>query len=296
MSNDKDAVDYLMDTIKDIENEKKDFDLPFEDKIVRIRADYDDKVKDEIQLKNGGIVKYKKGRLFFSGELFYRIIKKRIEPIIEHISELLKQVNTKIDQIVLAGGFSCNTILSNEITNEFQNESRKVSKLTTPGASVMKGSVIYNIKPTIINERKSPFTYGANSFIKYNDKEHLGRPVVYNENKEPYVKIFKIYIKKDENVKNGLVVKKTFTPLCYGQNKANFSLYLTNEKEPKYCDENGVKKIGNITLEIIDDVDKPKNDREIELSIEFGSCLLVTARNLNTREMIKTTFNYFLNK
>ena len=46
----------------------------------------------------------------------------------------------------------------------------------------------------------------------------------------------------------------------------------------------------------MDDWYKPRKERTAELSIEFGSCLLVTARSVNTGKKIKTTFNYFLNK
>ena len=239
-----------------------------------------------------GNIKYDNNLIYIPKEIMKNIIHKNISPIIAHIKRLiLKFKEIKIDLIVLTGGFSNCNILIDEIKNNFKSIPYNI--LTRPETSVMNGAVLYGIEPNRIVSRKAPFTIGLSTYSKQKENTRCENKVVTEEGE--FCEYFDMYKRKGDDIKNGDLIIRSYTPLFNEQTAVSFKLYYSTLNDPIYIQEEGIKRIATFNLDM-KELNLPMNERIAEVKMEFSSCITIKAKNIISGEEIKIMANYYNRK
>ena len=200
----------------------------------------------------------------------------------------MKFKTIKIDLIVLTGGFSNCKILIDEITENFK--SIKYNILTRPETSVMNGAVLYGIEPNRIVSRKAPYTIGFPTY-SYKKQGTECRDKVVNEDGE-LCQYFDIYKRIGDDIKNGDFIINKYIPFAKEQTGVGITLYYSTSTNPIYINEEGINKIAYFSVDMKETY-IPKNERVVEVRMEFSSCITVKAKNTISGEEIKILANYY---
>ena len=245
---------------------------------------FEDDLKLEISSKENWIV-------FFPYKIIYNYIKEQAFSISKEIRLiLLKSSKKKIDTIILVGGYCENDVLISLIETNLP-EINYFLKPSYPCLAVMQGAVIFGIKSDIINIRKAKFTIGVNTSELWDEKIH-GNNVeksLDNKNQLRVYNIFGKFVEKGQNLEFGKIITKSFTML--GPQKVTFDIYKTEKLKPKFVTEEGMIKIGKLTLDTGRKNDE--NDRDIETSMKFGGTYLqFKSKHLKTGKEIATILKF----
>ena len=237
------------------------------------------------------IIKYDNAKLLIPNQIMENIILKRINKIIDSIKKLIEiNKNIKIDLLVLTGGFANCNVLFRELAKNFYSTQRNVVQLDKPSFSVMIGAVIYGKRPSKIVSRISPYTIGDFAYTYDTGNNICLRYDNDESGKNCYA--FDKYITKGENVVNNFAVKRNYTPRFKEQKKISFILYRTTNENVKDIIEKEMEIIGIVSMDTTE-IELPKEERNFELNIIFGSCITFEAKYKITGEKIKTSFNYY---
>ena len=82
-----------------------------------------------------------------------------------------------------------------------------------------------------------------------------------------------------------------YYPTYSDQTAILFSVYATHKKDARFCDEVGMRKIGELEIDLPDT--EYGTDRPVEFSLTFGELLITaTARNKKNGRFYTATFAY----
>ena len=82
-----------------------------------------------------------------------------------------------------------------------------------------------------------------------------------------------------------------YYPIHPDQTAILFNVYATPKKNSRFCDEDGMSKIGKLEIDLPDTEDGI--DRPVEFSLMFGELLITaTARNKKNGKVYTATFAY----
>lgn len=238
-------------------------------------------------------VKYRDGVIMISiSILLDKLFNPILEKIINHVEELLalpKVKNTK--HIFVVGGFAESQILQNALYDLGKRRSICVTIPLRPGLGVVMGAVMFGLAPERITSRSSKYTYGCGTTTSEVsghpphriEKDKKGVPRVY--------RIFDKFVTVGDEIDTETVVKSRFYPLYEDQTSVSFKLYTSTQPDPHYTDEQHVKQIGMISVDIPDTTGG--KDRPIDVSMKFGGTEVeVTALAVNTGERAHTTIDF----
>ena len=238
-----------------------------------------------------GKITYNKNYIYIPNSLIKNMIKKQLKKIINHIKNLFNNFNkTKIDQIVITGGFSNCELFKKKLTKHFKKTI--ISQLINPERSIAKGAALYGIKPNKIVSRISPFTFGVSGYEPQRKGFQCRNKKIINNNIE--CEYFIVFIKKGDEIKNNFTMVEYFTPLEEEQDTMSFTLFYSNSTNPVYIDENDVKEIANFYIESKETY-LPRNERKVKIEMEFSSCITVRAKNEISGKEILISANYYNN-
>jgi hypothetical protein len=83
----------------------------------------------------------------------------------------------------------------------------------------------------------------------------------------------------------------SYTPVRYNQKVMTFPIYYTQEYDANYCDEPGMKLLGELHI----DLPGSGFDRKVLFGLSFGKMeITATSRNEKTGQNYKTTFKFSL--
>ncbi|POG76985.1 hypothetical protein GLOIN_2v1552212 [Rhizophagus irregularis DAOM 181602=DAOM 197198] len=86
----------------------------------------------------------------------------------------------------------------------------------------------------------------------------------------------------------------TYYPIYPDQTSILFDVYVTSRKNARFCDEEGMRKIGDLEIDIPDI--EGGTDRPVEFSLMFGELLITaTARNMKNHKIYSAKFDYVKN-
>jgi len=210
------------------------------------------------------------------------------------IKEEIKKISNtnpyrKLDYVILAGGFSNSSIVLNDIQKFFDKV--PVVRPEEAELTVLRGAVLYGLKPNQIIRRISRRTYGIRSTrpIKAGDPEHL--LFVDSDGKKSCEGVFDTLVTIDESVHIDHKIEKTYIPVMHDSREMVLLFYGSKEKIVRYCDDIGVYKIGKLTIQIPNNIDL--NQREVKVEISFGNTTTeVQAKNKATDKTVKATFDF----
>lgn len=161
--------EYL-DLIQHFEVQKKyshsknqtDVEIPLPINI--LKSSYKDKSIDQVVKESiyGKLVSIKKNDLVLSSQLFKQIFERAIQKIVSILKEKLDEEPIRdVKHIFLVGGFANSKILQDAITSEIPEKRDVIHVPIDCDLIVLKGAVMYGHKPSYIEERLIPYTYGV---------------------------------------------------------------------------------------------------------------------------------------
>lgn len=230
-------------------------------------------------------------KFVFSKSLLHRFFEDSIQKTISHMKTLLNDKSMKdVKYILMVGGYSGSTLLQEAVKETFPD--RKVIIPRDTLTAVLRGSLIFGHNPMLISERKVKYTYGTKSSSIFKDGEHPNNKRIKTDRGDVCIDVFDKFIEKDTSVRLGATQKtKRFTTLDKKQSYVGLEIYAAEGKDPKYVDDEGCVKIGELVVELEDPDDEP--DREVHISMLFGGTeIFVETEDKKTGNKKITTVNF----
>uniref|UniRef100_K1PS94 Heat shock 70 kDa protein 12A n=1 Tax=Magallana gigas TaxID=29159 RepID=K1PS94_MAGGI len=183
-------------------------------------------------------------------------------------------------------GQNC-SVIQDAVKKEFEGKCGVVVP-NQAGLAVVKGAVYFGHQPDLITERVSRYTYGIQTWPAFNETKHdKSKRVVMADGPRCRDVFFKFVVKGDK-IKPG--DKKAYIFKYPGLKSDSFDcgVFISNEKNPKYVDDEGCAKLGTLHIPL-DGVDR---NADIEETLIFGDTELhVTACNCTNKMKYKVTFD-----
>ncbi|CAB4434619.1 unnamed protein product [Rhizophagus irregularis] len=224
-------------------------------------------------------------------EFKYNDIKSLFDPVVDRIIKLIQiQLDNTRDEcsaMFLVGGFSQSKYLQKRIKQKFQQRIKNISVPALPMAAISRGATLYglsmkNSEPNsdnkdppkfVINERVLKYTYGIRISPKWKEGDPIER-----KRSNGRIRKFRCMARRGTKVK----VNQEFTilqlPAFPEQDSIKFVIYYTTEYDAKYCDEDGMEKLGSLSISLPDT--HLGTDRPIEFGLTFGRMeITATAKN-----------------
>lgn len=194
-----------------------------------------------------------------------------IKGTISKIDEQLNKLGSRnCDVIFLVGGYAESPLLQQRIKARFEIDTRKVVVPASPSFAVLSGAVSFGLEPRVIRSRCSRFTYGCGVSTVFNPKLDPESKKFWNADSKEHRcnNRFSVFVTAGDNIEVDENVTHIFTTLKHNQTKAYFPIYTTPKKEVRYTDEEGVKKIGEVEVDMPDTTGGIS--RKIKITMYFG--------------------------
>lgn len=224
------------------------------------------------------------------------IMKQLFAPALEGIKKHLKTLQrepklSKVQTMLLVGGFADSALLQNEIKSEF---SRKFKVLIPNHATiaVVQGAVMFGKRPTKITERVVRATYGVSCTRKFIHGVHREEKKFTEDGVEWCAQLFALFVRENEPVTTGQKITRNYTLLRATDTNIDILFYAANDPDAEYVTDPGMTKIGSVVVQSPDTW--RGKDREIEVSMYFGRTeITATARDVSSGNVARTTLDFF---
>ncbi|XP_062582493.1 heat shock 70 kDa protein 12A-like [Saccostrea cucullata] len=227
------------------------------------------------------------GKLHMKHSFFKKMFDPTVLCLIDHLSNLIPTIKD-LKVILMVGGFSECNIVHEAVKEKFEDICRVVIP-NQAGLAVLKGAVYFGHQPDLISERVARYTYGIQTWPKFDETVHMKSKLVKMGEEKRCRDVFFRFVAKGEKIKPGDKKSYIFNALKPGEKALECGVYISNEEDPKYVDEKGCVKLGILEVPL-----QSVRDRklEIEESLIFGHTeLQVTACNCHTKKEYKVTFD-----
>jgi len=224
-----------------------------------------------------------------------RIMVGLFSPVLEamkgHLLTLLTRPQlSMVRTMLLVGGFADSPVLQQEIKNEFAEKCRVIIPRNADKA-VVQGAVMFGKLPATITARVVGITYGAECCRDFIQGVHPEKKKFVADGMEKCKDIFSRFVKENEAVKLGQRIRKTFHPVRANDTLITFGFYTATDPEAQFVTDDGLNKIGSITVQSPDI--RRGRDREIEVSMYFGGTeITATAVDLSSGNVEQTTLDF----
>ncbi|RIA97895.1 hypothetical protein C1645_210153 [Glomus cerebriforme] len=224
-------------------------------------------------------------------DLGFEDVKNMFDPVISKIIRLIHgQLNNDntCSIIFLVGGFSESKYLQKRIKEEFNCRVDHISVPQQPITAVARGAVKYGINKKLIKNRVLKYTYGRSTLRPYNESIDP----IERKRESGHVLVFKLLAKKGTVVEVDQKFSQTSHPENSDQKAMWYQLLITENEDAKYCDEEGVKPLGDFIVDLPDT--HLGKDRKVYFELCFGEMeIQAYAKNVNNGLKYKTTFDYY---
>ncbi|PKC56291.1 hypothetical protein RhiirA1_501290 [Rhizophagus irregularis] len=218
-------------------------------------------------------------------------VKNMFDPV---ISKITKLIHNQLDHdktcstIFLVGGFSESKYLQERIRKEFMVRVDNIIIPHQPIAAVVRGAVRYGTNKKLIKNRVLKYTYGRSTLRPYNESiDTLDR-----KRDSGYVLVFKPLARKGTTVEVGQKFFQTSHPENSDQEKMWCRILITDNESARYCDDDGVKELGDFIIDLPDK--QLGKDRKVYFELCFGEMeIRAYAKNEYNGNEYSATFNYF---
>ncbi|XP_052722156.1 heat shock 70 kDa protein 12A-like isoform X2 [Crassostrea angulata] len=227
------------------------------------------------------------GKLFMKSSFFMTMFNPTTELIINHLKKLYLDIGQDLKVILMVGGFSECSVIQEAVKKEFERKCRVVVP-NQAGLAVVKGAVYFGHQPDLITERVSRYTYGIQTWPAFNETKHDKSKRVVMDDGPRCRDVFFKFVAKGDKIKPGDKKSYIFKSLRPNADTLDCGVFISNEKNPKYVDDEGCAKLGTLNIPL-DGVDR---NVDIEESLIFGDTELhVTACNCINKMEYKVTFD-----
>ncbi|CAG8768264.1 2055_t:CDS:2 [Gigaspora margarita] len=219
-------------------------------------------------------------------DLDFYTVKAMFDPVISQIINLISYQLHNVNDcaaIYLVGGFSESKYLQTRIRSVF-NYVPHILVPKDPLTAVARGAVQYGLDMRTIKTRVLKYSYGVKVAFNWEP----GDPP---ERRTKKGRIFKFH----QLATRGTIVEvnqefsEVFVPFTKKQTTRAYRIYITRKTSGKYCDEEGMKFLGELRIE------SPNTslgvERPVLFSLRFGKMEIdATAIDHTTDQVYKTTF------
>ena len=239
----------------------------------------------EVKLKNNEY-------LSLSSRMMTKLFTPVVGSIKEHLKTLLRKPQlSKVQIMLLVGGFADSAFLQEEIKKEFSGR-LKVLIPHHATIAVVQGAVIFGKKPGKITERVVSTTYGANRSIDFIEGVHPEEKKFIADGIEKCGEVFKLFVKENKVVKLGQRITKRYHPVRANKTSLTFGFFITSNPKTQFVTDPGVTKIGSVKVQSPDTW--RGKDRKIEVSMYFGGTeITATAWDVSSGNKAQTTLDFF---
>ncbi|OAD68638.1 hypothetical protein PHYBLDRAFT_150234 [Phycomyces blakesleeanus NRRL 1555(-)] len=183
------------------------------------------------------------GQLIFTVDELKQLV---FEPVVRDVIGLIHQQKSQtknLRAIFTVGGFGASNYLYHRIDQEFRPEEILVIKPNRPEMAVCRGAVYFGLNPNKVTTRVSRFWYGidiTNTFVDGVDPEEYR--IRKSDGTYRCDHRFSTYVRRGEPINTDEPVSRNYTTL-YPRHTVCTMFASSNENEPRYTKEAGVKKI-----------------------------------------------------
>ncbi|XP_060605584.1 heat shock 70 kDa protein 12A-like [Ruditapes philippinarum] len=237
----------------------------------------------------------------YKNKITFRLYKLRIEGnfiksfyenytslIVKHVSEVLQNNCPKdIGIILMVGGPSQSPIVKQAMVQNFPFA--KVIVPTTPSLAVLCGSVLFGHKPQIFSSRISKFSYFLSITPVFDRTIHTEGRRILIDGKYRCRDVFMKFLSCGDTVHIGDARTWQLSSIHKQQDKMVIKVYISDNYNPLYIDEEGTDYLGDIV------VDLPDRENEIDhvnVSMLFGYTeLIVEATEISKNKTVRAYFD-----
>lgn len=234
------------------------------------------------------------GMLRIAPETMKELFDPVINQIIEHIANLASKEDIKgLNFLFLVGGFAESPLLQSAVHEAFDSK-LKVIIPQEVGLTILRGAVLFGMDPTVVRVRRAAMTYGVGVLNRFIAGTHPTHKLVKKSGTEWCTDVFDKFVTCDQPIKLGESVTRRYAPAKAGKTSTVITIYSTEAENVKFVTDEGVKKCGQLFLEIpqMDDYDL-KKPRELKTCMIFGDTeIRVTAVDTLSGKEAKASINF----
>ena len=225
--------------------------------------------------------------------LIYTMFEEVCNDIAEHVTGLLHREEIKdIDSIIMVGGFSNASILSEKI----KSISGNVPVIIPEEAelAVLKGATLFGWNTDFVTKRRSQKTYGKKLAVKFDPELDRGRKGHPNSQGELHcLERFHTLVTVNQEINVGHKVRQVDVPFYDEQDAAGYHIYASDKEVVRYCDEPGVEKIGKFVLPLPNCDGIKRSERELINDYFFDSTMIyVETLDKSSGTSVSAVFEY----
>ena len=216
--------------------------------------------KKDVELKAGG-------RLVISTSIIKDMINQVAVSIKNHIDAILKEIDIKtLNAILMVGGLSNSPIVLEEM-KKLVNDQVQIIVPGNAELSIVMGAVLFGWKSNVIRVRKSRMTYGItmdNPFIEgFHDKN---RSYIDKCETQRCQSCFHKLITVNQDIEVNQHIELISNHSYESGLASTIPLLATADENPKYEDDTGVQKIGEILIPCTEE----SHGKKIIINLYFG--------------------------
>ncbi|CAB5355684.1 unnamed protein product [Rhizophagus irregularis] len=224
-------------------------------------------------------------------EIKYDDVLAMFEPVVEKILNLIRDQlassKQKCSAMFLVGGFSESPYLVKKVKGAFTSVVPIITVPQNPITAVLRGAVMYGLDKAAVATRVLTMNYGVRVYPLW----RAGVDPKKRKTSDGRIYKFSCLATRGREVTPDEPCSGTYYPIYPDQNTILFSVFATPRKNSRFCDEEGMRKIGELEIEIPDI--EGGTDRPVEFSLMFGELLITAnARNKNSRKIYTAKFAY----
>ncbi|KAI4873230.1 hypothetical protein NFI96_028182, partial [Prochilodus magdalenae] len=227
------------------------------------------KIKDIDEYFSGDSdVDWESGQILLSGEKLRALHEDSIRGIETQMEGILENRTLKIRYIFLVGGFALSPYVNGFVKEKFGGKYKVLCPLDAQMA-VVNGAVMFGMRPNVVESRISVFTYGIAVVHLFDETKHKGKSKYVSKDGAQFCDVcFHCLVKKNESVPFDDVEGFVFNPLETDQREMHFSFYCTEKETAEFVDEEGMRKIGSLSVSM--PMIQKGRGRSVILEIKFG--------------------------
>ena len=191
------------------------------------------------------------------------------------------------------GGFAESPLLQVAVREAFDSKIKVIIPQEV-GLTILRGAVLFGLDPTIVRVRRAAMTYGVGVLNRFIVGKHPRNKLVKKSGVEWCTDVFDKFVTSDQPMKLGESVTRSYAPAKAGRNSTTITIYSTVEENVNFVTDQGVKKCGQLLLEMpeIEDSDS-KKPRELKTCMIFGDTeIKVTAVDILSGKEAKASINF----
>ena len=201
-----------------------------------------------------------------------------IEKIKVLVQEMFSEISPlQVPFILLVGGLAECKMIHASLKQAFPTKKFIVPE--EPGISVLKGAVLFGHVPDFIACRVMRYSYGTDSYVDFDPDEHdIWRKEIIKG--KTLCKIFQQIIGQNTPVLIDTKIEHDYKTMGGYQRSMTINIFACEKEDPKYVDEVGCTKIGQVEVNI---PSPSVEERNVAVNYIFGKTeISIMAEELKT--------------